>query len=84
MEDYLTIKILKKGDKVLNVWHSDKKIYIVIKKTKGEVFVHCVEPDENGQPRVSTAPKITITYGNGEVEALTTDQNGKSILSITA
>ena len=84
MEDYLTIRILKKGDKVLNVWHSDNRLHIAIKKSKGEIFIHQVERDENGQPRVSTTPKIIITYGEWEVEALTTDQNGKSILSITA
>jgi hypothetical protein len=66
MEDRLTIKLLKKGDTVLNVWHSDSQINIAIKREE-EVFVYRVEPDENGQPRLSNAPTITLTYGEGEV-----------------
>jgi hypothetical protein len=84
MEDNLTIKILKSGDKVLNVWHGDNKIHIAIKSKNEEVLVHCVEQDENGQPKLSTAPKITIMRGDGEVWAMKTDENGQQILSVRA
>lgn len=76
MEDNLTIKILKKGDKVLNVWHGDNKIHVAVKGENEEVLVYCVEQNESGQPTLSTTPKITVTYGDGEVFAMKTDENG--------
>ena len=67
MEDNLTIEILKKGDNVLDIWYGDNKIYVAVKSKNEEVLVHCVEQDKNGQPRLSIAPKTTITYGDSNV-----------------
>ncbi len=83
-KDRLAIKILKKGDQVLNVSHMGAEIHIVVRKPNEEVFVYSVFRDENGQPKLSKAPEISITYGDGEVEALVTDANGQEVLSITA
>ena len=84
MKDRLIIKILKEGDRVLNVWHSNGEIYVVVRKPNEEVFVHSIAPDENGQPRLSTAPEVTITNGDGVVEAWATDENAKQVFSLTA
>lgn len=84
MKDELIIQILKEGDRVLNVWTSNGEIYVVIRKPNEEVFVHCITTDENGQPRLSTAPQIKITHGDGMVQALKTDENGKQVFSLTA
>lgn len=84
MKENLLIKILKEGDQVLNVWHSDSKIYVVVRKLNEEVFVYCVAPDNDGQPALSTAPVITITHGDGLVEAWATDEDGTKVFSLTA
>lgn len=84
MKDKLIVKILKEGDQVLNVSHIGEEIHIVVRKLNEEVFVHSVTRDQNGQPKLSKTPEITITYGDGEVEAWATDANGKKVLSLTA
>jgi hypothetical protein len=81
----LTIKILKEGDQVLNVSYIGDEIHIVVRQQNDEVLIYAASLDENGQPRLSKTPAITITHGNGEVEALATDPNsGQQIFSLTA
>lgn len=84
MKDKLTVKILKEGDQVLSVSHIGEEIYIVVRKPNEEVFVYSVARDQNGQPKLSKAPEITITHGDGEVEAWATDANGQQVFSLTA
>jgi hypothetical protein len=81
----LIIKILKQGDQVLNVSYIGDKIHIAVRQKNEEVLSYVASYDESGQPRLSKNPAITITYGDGEVEALAVDPNsGQEILSITA
>jgi hypothetical protein len=84
MKDRLIVKILKEGDQVLNVSHIGNEIHIVVRKPSEEVFVYSVSRDQNGQPKLSKAPEITITHGDGEVEAWKADDNGQQIFSLTA
>jgi hypothetical protein len=80
----LTIKILKEGDQVLNVSYIGNEIHIVVRQKNEEVLVYAVYLDENGQPKLSKTTGITITHGDGEVEALATDPNsGQQIFSLT-
>ncbi|CDM94338.1 MAG: hypothetical protein P5702_17790 [Limnospira sp. PMC 1291.21] len=80
----LTIKILKEGDQVLNVSYIGDQIHIVVRQKNEEVLIYVVFLDEGGQPRLSKKPAITITSGDGEVEASAIDPNsGEEILSIT-
>ncbi|MBE9128635.1 MULTISPECIES: hypothetical protein [unclassified Coleofasciculus] len=84
MKNKLSVKILKEGDQILNVWPSGADIYIAVRSRNEEVFVYSVTQDQNGQPKLSKAPEITITHGDGEVEAWGTDASGKQIFSLTA
>jgi hypothetical protein len=84
MKDSLIVKILQEGDKVLNVSHQGEKIHIVVQKSNEEVVVWVLYRDEKGQPILSKTPEITITLGDGVVEAWATDSNGQQVLSITA
>lgn len=85
MKDRLVVKILKEGDQVLNLSYIGEEIHIVVRKSNEEVFVYSVCRDENGQPKLSKAPEITITHGDGEVEAVATDpRTGEQIFSLTA
>ncbi|MEG4800804.1 hypothetical protein QUB63_13860 [Microcoleus sp. ARI1-B5] len=84
MKNRLIVKILKEGDQVLNVSHIGEEIHIVVRKQNEEVFVYSVFRDQNGQPKLSKAPEITITHGDDEVEAWATDASGQELLSITA
>lgn len=84
MKDRLIVKILKEGDQVLNVSHIGEAIHIVVRKPNEEVFVYSVSRDAHGQPKLSKLPEITITHGDGEVEARATDASGQEVLSITA
>lgn len=84
MKDRLIVKILKEGAQVLNVSHIGEEIHIVVRQPNEEVFVYSVCRDQNGQPKLSKAPEITITHGDGEVEAWATDASGQQIFSLTA
>ena len=79
----LIVKILQKGEQVLNVSYIGEEIHIVVRKLNEEVCVYSVSRDQNGQPKLSKTPAITITHGDGEVEAWATDANGQEVLSIT-
>ncbi|OCR01170.1 hypothetical protein BCD67_17535 [Oscillatoriales cyanobacterium USR001] len=80
----LIVKILQKGEQVLNVSYIGEEIHIVVRKLNEEVCVYSVSRDQKGQPKLSKTPAITITHGDGEVEAWATDANGQEVLSITA
>lgn len=85
MNDRLIIKILKEGDQVLNVSYQGEEIHIVVRQKNEEVSIYSVRRDENGQPKLLKTPYITITYGDGEVEAMATDpRTGQQIFSLTA
>lgn len=84
MKDRLIVKILKEGDQVLNVSHIGEEIHIVVRKPNEEVLVYSVSREQNGQPKLSKAPVMTITHGDGEVEAWVTNVNGQEVFSLTA
>jgi hypothetical protein len=83
MKDSLIVKILQEGDKVLNVSHQGEEIHIVVQKSNEEVVVWVLYRDEKGQPILSKIPEITITFGDGMVEARATDSNGQEFFSLT-
>lgn len=58
-----SIKILKKGDKVLNVW--DDKIAIL--RSTGEVDIYSLVFEKGQFPRLSE-DILKITYGNETIE----------------
>lgn len=58
-----SIKILKKGDKVLNVW--DDKIAIL--RSTGEVYIYSLIFEKGHLPRLSE-DILKITYGNETIE----------------
>lgn len=83
MKSSLVVKILQEGDQVLNVWHSEGEIYVVVKKPSGAASIYSIGQDEAGQPRLSSTI-VSIEHGDGSVEALATDQNGVQVFSLTA
>ncbi len=58
-----SIKLLKKGDKVLNVW--DAKIAIL--RSTGEVDIYSLIFEKGQLPRLSE-DVLKITYGNETIE----------------
>lgn len=58
-----SIKILKKGDKVLNVWN-DK---VAILRSSGEVDIYSLIFEKGHFPRLSE-DILKITYGNETIE----------------
>ena len=65
----ISIKILKKGDQVLNVWSDETGKYVAVKRETGEVYVYSVTLDENHAPRINQSSSFIITFGDGEIEA---------------
>ncbi|MEP1079260.1 hypothetical protein NDI52_28015 [Leptolyngbya sp. PL-A3] len=63
--------ILKKGDDVINVWSQGEGISVAVKQKNGEVCIHSISPDENGNMRVDKDASLLITFGNGEVQTST-------------
>ncbi|HAX76059.1 MAG TPA: hypothetical protein DCY88_09545 [Cyanobacteria bacterium UBA11372] len=78
----INVKILKEGERVLNVSHSGSSYYITVGKENGECYVCSLTLDENGNPRLEKTPPLTITFGEGEVEALV-ESAGEEIRVIT-
>lgn len=68
----MKIKILHKGDKVINV----TKEFVAVQRKNGEVDLVCLNCDETGI-RIDTEKSITIGYGNNTVEF--TSENGVNI-----
>ncbi len=65
----ISIKILREGDQVLNVWSNETGNYVAVKRENGEVYVYSVTLDENQVPRINPSSSFIITFGDGEIEA---------------
>ena len=63
----LKIKILKKGDTVLNVFPYESSIAITLKRKSGSVDVVLVGKNDEGIAEISS--KLEICEGDGSVEA---------------
>ncbi|BAB73408.1 hypothetical protein H6G10_06865 [Anabaena cylindrica FACHB-170] len=72
----LTVKILKDGDQVLNVWYCNSSYFVAIRQNNGEVCVYSVTLDEEKIPRLSKTPPLKVTFGEGEVEAIISSEDG--------
>ncbi|MCC3532579.1 MAG: hypothetical protein JGK40_32135 [Microcoleus sp. PH2017_21_RUC_O_A] len=72
----MTVKILKEGDQVINVWQIDSSYFIAVKQQSGEVCVYCVTLDEEKKPRLSRNSPLTIAFGEGEIESIFTTETG--------
>ncbi|MBG9716497.1 hypothetical protein [Bacillus cereus] len=68
----ILLKILNKGDEVLNTW--DNKISV--KRKNGEVEIFTIIQDENSLPRISP-DSMLITYGKREITVRESDTKGK-------
>jgi hypothetical protein len=84
------IKILKKGDKVLQVdWHSPEILRIVVQRNNGEIDLYSIEIDEMGLPRIDCKTRMTIAYGEDEIEIIKPSQatsarnNGSNELKVS-
>jgi hypothetical protein len=62
---HIRVKILGKGDSVINVFPG----YIVLRRRNGEVEIVGFSM-EDGEARLNPDLKVTITYGNGTVEVV--------------
>lgn len=67
----IKIKILKKGDTVLNVFPYDSSIAIAVKRNSGIVDIVLVGKNEEGIAEISS--KLEISEGDGSVEAQSGD-----------
>ncbi|WP_293299140.1 hypothetical protein [Microcoleus sp. PH2017_11_PCY_U_A] len=72
----MTVKILKEGDQVINVWQIDSSYFIAVKQQSGDVCVYCVTLDEEKKPRLSRNSPLTIAFGEGEIESIFTTETG--------
>jgi hypothetical protein len=60
----ITLKLLRKGDQVVNVWER----HVAIRRTNGEVDVIALMEDDLGTVRVDPQRSYKIGYGEGTVE----------------
>jgi len=67
----IKIKILKKGDKVLNVFNFLQSTAISVQRKKGNVDIILLEPNEDKIPEITS--RWTICEGNNEVEISAND-----------
>ena len=65
----VNIKILQRGDQVINVWGDDATIRVAVRRKSGEVDLYLLTPDEQGLPRISSQ-RCRITFGQDEVEVI--------------
>jgi len=63
------IKILRRGDQVINVWGDGAAIRVAVRHKNGEVDLYLLTPDEQGLPRISS-DRCRITFGDNEVEII--------------
>ena len=61
----IKIKVLKKGDSVINVWEG----HIAIQRKNGDVEIIQYYLDESGLPRIDSNVMV-ITQGDNEVEII--------------
>ena len=71
----LKLKILKKGDEVINVFNYDGRIAVAVKRKSGEVAVVLVNKNDEGIPAVSET--LTICQGDNVVES----RSGTTVIS---
>ena len=63
------IKILRRGDQVINVWADDATIRVAVRRKNGEVDLYLLTLDEKGLLRISPQ-RCRITFGQDEVEVI--------------
>jgi len=56
----MTVKILKEGDQVINVWSDNSSYFIAVKQQTGEVCVYSVTLDEEKKPRLSRNSSLCL------------------------
>jgi hypothetical protein len=66
MHSNMKIKILKKGDSVLNVFNYGEHLAISVKRSKGHVDIVLITTNEDELPVISMTWAIAV--GNGEIE----------------
>ncbi|MDM8566020.1 hypothetical protein QUF74_10250 [Candidatus Halobeggiatoa sp. HSG11] len=64
----INVKILQKGDSIINVFSQDNQVSIAIKHDNEEVDIFRLEPDSDGLPRINQQKTWTISFGDGEVD----------------
>ena len=62
----INIKILKKGDAVLNVFNYADSVAILVKRKKGNVEVILLDKNDEGIPEITST--WTISEGDNEIE----------------
>ena len=67
----IKIKILKKGDKVLNVFNYLQSTAISVQRKEGTVDIILLEPNEDKIPKITSI--WTICEGDNEIEISTDD-----------
>ena len=72
----MTVKILKEGDQVINVWSDNSSYFIAVKQQSGEVCVYSVTLDEEKKPRLSRNSPLTVAFGEGEIESIFSTETG--------
>lgn len=75
----LTLRILRKGDKVISVNNNN----IAIERENGEVEIIPVIIDENGFPGIDTEHTLRITYGSGAVEMQMNEGSAEEITTFS-
>lgn len=71
----LNIKILSKGDSVINVMPFGESIAIAVKKKDGKVEIVLLDRNSENIPEITS--KWTISEGNDEVEVFNADSDVK-------
>lgn len=63
------IKVLRKGDEVLQIdWSDAETLRFAVRRKNGEVDLYSLILDEDGLPRLDREHHLKITFGKDEVE----------------
>ena len=73
----MTVKILREGDQVINLWQCDSSYFIAVRQQNGESCVYSVSLDEEGVPRLGRTQPLKVTFGEGEIEAIIKTATGE-------
>lgn len=73
--NHIEIKILSKGDSVLNVMPFGASIAVAVKKKSGKVEIVLLDKNEDNIPEIAST--WTISEGAGEVEVSSADSDVK-------
>ena len=65
----IKIKILKEGERVLNVWQDGIATRIVVQKPNGEACIYAISLDDNNLPRINPERSWIVAFGDNEIEA---------------